>query len=315
MPEAPRIKHRGDPAAQKIRADTQHEVGILDFVQRNAVPAEGILRRGALHLEIERSRRLRRGVAAACEKIRGGGAARPGRNRGNIQNLFGGGRLQNFRRAVERRVPRGIFENAGAVADFRSAGAVGMIEPLHRRLTESANPSAAHRVERIALDFLDRCNRLAGFRAVDFDDPFRAHDADNGSAAGGALRANARAPFFDTGNNLFLGHEQGDDLVGLLAASAGRRASRGRSDQLEEVSPVHLLFQRFRAPLPRRASCGMPRSPRSPFARGGSRDRFPSYVSPAAAPSPPRPCRRGSRRSESRRGNEAHGGISRAPRG
>ena len=107
-----------------------------------------------------------------------------------------------------------------AGATHRAAQPVGVIERLDGRLAARAKAAAGDRVERIALDLLDRRDALAERFAVPLHCANTRHDAHQGAAPRSALAAHGGMPLFFAGYDFVLRHQQGNQLVSLLAAAA-----------------------------------------------------------------------------------------------
>src|SRR5256885_12106686 len=103
-----------------------------------------------------------------------------------------------------------------------------MIKRLPRRLPPSAQSPAADRIERIALDLLDRRDALPhllnALLPLELDHALRFHDPDDRAASRAALRADGRTPHLLPLSDLVLGNQQRNQLVGLVPAASRKRA-------------------------------------------------------------------------------------------
>ena len=122
------------------------------------------------------------------------------------------------------------------------AQAIRIVERLHRGLPARAQAAAAHRVKRVAIDFLDGGKALPNLLALQLNRALGLHHADDRAAARGALAADAGVPGLHAGNDRFFGNEQRDDLARRVAASARNRAARRRPHQFEKITSVHGVF-------------------------------------------------------------------------
>ncbi len=252
LPELAGIPDRREPAAEEIRADAQHGVGVGQVVNRQALPAEHGFRRLPFHRAAHQRADGRRGRAERLRetlRARASGCPRPVRRGWRCAPRCGFG--ESLRRRGDGFVPGNgrelrLAALAGALHGAAQAG--GMVEPLHRRLAARAQPAAADGVERIAFHLFNSGDALVPGFAIALDGAHALHDADDGAASGGAFGANRRPPFLLAGDEFVLLDEHGNEGIALVPAARRQRARRSGRKDLEKSAPVHL-------PRPPNAGC------------------------------------------------------------
>ena len=139
-------------------------------------------------------------------------------------------------------VPGNFLEIGGtarATELERIGEAIGMIENLKTGLASRAELASVNGMLGIALEL---------FRQAHFDDAgltiandFRValHHPHQRAAAGRAQRAHAGLPSGDSGDEIFVGNETNQLVLGAAARLEGRERSR-ESRNFEEVTPLHM---------------------------------------------------------------------------
>ena len=117
-----------------------------------------------------------------------------------------------------------------------------MIGDLNRRLAARAQPAVIHRMLGAALELLGRVDAHDAGLAVAHDVVVRVHHAHGQAAARRAHRADARLPRRQARDDVLVGHEPDERVLGI--AAAGQRGG-GAADggELDEGAAIHQKWQ------------------------------------------------------------------------
>ncbi len=130
---------------------------------------------------------------------------------------------------------------AGPPTLERIGEAVRMIEHLKGGMAPGAEFAAVDRVLRIAFELFCQAHLDQAGAAVAHDFGIAFHDAHESPAAGGTERAYARFPGGDSGNEIFVGNETDELLLGAAAGLESRHGAReGRN--FEKVTALHVSY-------------------------------------------------------------------------
>src|SRR5689334_13954964 len=139
-------------------------------------------------------------------------------------------------------IPGDFLEIARAARPAALEGigyAIRVVEHLKRSMAPGAEFSSVNGVIRIAFEFFCQPHLDQARAAVAHDFGITFHYADERAAAGRTQRANAWLPSGDAGNEVLVGNETNELLLGAAAGFKGRDGAR-ESRNFQEVTPFHV---------------------------------------------------------------------------
>ncbi len=241
---ANRLRDRRIPSAKKIAAEGDQVIGASEIESGKRGHAEaqeiGLAQDGFVQRLIgdggRRAERFQESLdqfaALASERAReeGQGSGVSGMNFGEMRGQLG-----------ERLVPGDFLEIARAARATelqRIRQAIGMIENLKTGLASRAELAAVNRMLGIALELFRQTHLDDAGLTIANDFRVALHDPDQRAATGRAQRAYAGFPSGDSGDEIFVGNETNQLVLGAAARLEGRERSR-ESRNFEEVTPFH----------------------------------------------------------------------------